>query len=316
MARAARRASATRRGCASPRCRCSTRSGGEERFDKVVVITAPEDVRRARSRVGDRRARAASASRRGEDREGRLRLREHGHADGARPVRRVRDGRFDEMRRACRRRRDRSSLALAGVAALRDRDEPAVVRADPLPAPLHRDRARAREGRGDRPGAARGGDLPGVEVPPGRALDVGRDRADAAHARRPRRGSRSAPAGRRSRSSDLTDPAINIRYGTWYLHDLFAKYGSLRLVLAAYNAGQGNVDRWRAAGRGDPVPGDARLRRTGRAPASRSTATPGARSSTRRSTAATADLRRCASRRKRTMRSGRWSSWPRPAEGP
>jgi soluble lytic murein transglycosylase len=52
------------------------------------------------------------------------------------------------------------------------------------------------------------------------------------------------------RVSDLTNPAINIRYGSWYLHDLFAKYRSLRLVLAAYNAGQGNVDRWRAAGLG------------------------------------------------------------------
>jgi peptidoglycan lytic transglycosylase len=56
------------------------------------------------------------------------------------------------------------------------------------------------------------------------------------------------------RVSDLTDPAINIRYGTWYLHDLFAKYGSLRLVLAAYNAGQGNVDRWRASGQGIQFP--------------------------------------------------------------
>ena len=56
------------------------------------------------------------------------------------------------------------------------------------------------------------------------------------------------------RVSDLTDPAINIRYGTWYLHDLFAKYGSLPLVLAAYNAGQGNVDRWRAAGLGIQFP--------------------------------------------------------------
>jgi soluble lytic murein transglycosylase len=56
------------------------------------------------------------------------------------------------------------------------------------------------------------------------------------------------------RVSDLTDPAINIRYGTWYLHDLFAKYRSLRLVLAAYNAGQGNVDRWRATGVGIQFP--------------------------------------------------------------
>ena len=49
------------------------------------------------------------------------------------------------------------------------------------------------------------------------------------------------------RTADLYDPEINIRYGAWYLHDLFAKYHSERLVLAAYNAGQGNVDRWRAA---------------------------------------------------------------------
>jgi soluble lytic murein transglycosylase len=48
------------------------------------------------------------------------------------------------------------------------------------------------------------------------------------------------------RTSDLYNPEINIRYGAWYLHDLFAKYHSERLVLAAYNAGQGNVDRWRA----------------------------------------------------------------------
>ena len=36
-----------------------------------------------------------------------------------------------------------------------------------------------------------------------------------------------------------------------YRKDLFDKYGSERLVLAAYNAGQGNVDRWRA--NGEPI---------------------------------------------------------------
>ena len=56
------------------------------------------------------------------------------------------------------------------------------------------------------------------------------------------------------RVSDLTDPTINIRYGSWYLHDLFAKYRSVALALAAYNAGQGNVDRWLAAGEGIPFP--------------------------------------------------------------
>jgi soluble lytic murein transglycosylase len=48
--------------------------------------------------------------------------------------------------------------------------------------------------------------------------------------------------------SDLDDPEINVRYGAWYLHHLLQKYGDERLALAAYNAGQQNVDRWRAAG--------------------------------------------------------------------
>ena len=51
------------------------------------------------------------------------------------------------------------------------------------------------------------------------------------------------------RVSDLTNPELNIRYGSWYLEHLFQKYRDERLVLAAYNAGQGNVDRWRAEGR-------------------------------------------------------------------
>ena len=56
------------------------------------------------------------------------------------------------------------------------------------------------------------------------------------------------------RTSDLYDPEINIRYGAWYLDNLFQKYGSERLVLAAYNAGQGNVDRWRARREGIQFP--------------------------------------------------------------
>jgi soluble lytic murein transglycosylase len=50
------------------------------------------------------------------------------------------------------------------------------------------------------------------------------------------------------KTSDLYNPEINIRYGAWYLDNLFAKYHDERLVLAAYNAGQGNVDKWIAHG--------------------------------------------------------------------
>ena len=50
--------------------------------------------------------------------------------------------------------------------------------------------------------------------------------------------------------SDLYDPEINVRYGAWYLHHLMLKYGDERLALAAYNAGQQNVDRWRERGQG------------------------------------------------------------------
>ena len=52
-------------------------------------------------------------------------------------------------------------------------------------------------------------------------------------------------------TQDLYDAEINIRYGAWYLKNLFDKYGRERLVLAAYNAGQGNVDKWRA--KGEPI---------------------------------------------------------------
>jgi soluble lytic murein transglycosylase len=51
------------------------------------------------------------------------------------------------------------------------------------------------------------------------------------------------------RVSDLTNPEINVRYGCWYLRHLYSKYRDWRLVLAAYNAGQGNVDRWEAEAR-------------------------------------------------------------------
>jgi peptidoglycan lytic transglycosylase len=45
--------------------------------------------------------------------------------------------------------------------------------------------------------------------------------------------------------SDLTDPEINVRYGAWYLRHLLDHYhDNERLALAAYNAGEENVDHW------------------------------------------------------------------------
>jgi len=55
--------------------------------------------------------------------------------------------------------------------------------------------------------------------------------------------------------ADLRDPEINVRYGSWYLDHLRDHYdGDLRLTLAAYHAGQGNVDRWLEEGSGIAFP--------------------------------------------------------------
>jgi soluble lytic murein transglycosylase len=56
--------------------------------------------------------------------------------------------------------------------------------------------------------------------------------------------------GSQFRVSDLYNPEINVRYGAWYLRHLIEKYRDERTALAAYNAGQDNVDRWRSDGGG------------------------------------------------------------------
>lgn len=61
--------------------------------------------------------------------------------------------------------------------------------------------------------------------------------------------------GSRFEVDDLYDPEINVRYGSFYLRRLLRKYEDQRLALAAYNAGQANVDGWLAEGReGIPFP--------------------------------------------------------------
>ena len=56
--------------------------------------------------------------------------------------------------------------------------------------------------------------------------------------------------GRNFHRSDLCNPEINVRYGSWYLRHLLDKYDDEQDALAAYNAGQDNVDRWLADGEG------------------------------------------------------------------
>jgi soluble lytic murein transglycosylase len=46
--------------------------------------------------------------------------------------------------------------------------------------------------------------------------------------------------------ADLGTPRVNIAYGAYYLRYLLRHYdGDLTFAVAAYNAGEGNVDRWR-----------------------------------------------------------------------
>ena len=62
------------------------------------------------------------------------------------------------------------------------------------------------------------------------------------------------------RQDDLATPQINISYGSYYLRYLMDRYGEdEELAVAAYNAGETNVDRWlrRAGGPGEfDAPGD------------------------------------------------------------
>ena len=68
---------------------------------------------------------------------------------------------------------------------------------------------------------------------------------------------------RSSSSGDLADPQINIAYGSWYLRYLLDHYdGNERLAVAAYNAGETNVDQ---LGRDAPAaPDEFRPTRTSR----------------------------------------------------
>lgn len=47
------------------------------------------------------------------------------------------------------------------------------------------------------------------------------------------------------KAEDLYKPEVNINFGCWYLADLSKEFnGDVILVLAAYNGGRGNVQKW------------------------------------------------------------------------
>ena len=61
---------------------------------------------------------------------------------------------------------------------------------------------------------------------------------------------------------DYRDPEVNIRLGTWFLGYLEERYnGDERLMLAAYNSGEGNVDAW-VSGQGFDIAQDIPFKET------------------------------------------------------
>lgn len=45
-------------------------------------------------------------------------------------------------------------------------------------------------------------------------------------------------------NNNIFDPKVNIQIGCWYINKLFEQFDDMELVIAAYNGGSGNVDKW------------------------------------------------------------------------
>lgn len=46
------------------------------------------------------------------------------------------------------------------------------------------------------------------------------------------------------RAGNMMDPDTNIRYGTWFLSDLYGKTGNIAVATAGYNAGPNAARKW------------------------------------------------------------------------
>ena len=216
-------------------------TGGDARFDKVVVVTAPAQTPCLAAHPA-RRARVAVDPRRGEGAPRRLRVRERRHARGARGVRRRRGKEADIVLRrltwfSCSSSSPRARSSICSGPSRRwyarlkyPLRYESIVRAhaqhydlDPafLAAVIEE------ESKFDSDAKSSAGAIGLMQLQPTTAKGIA-----------------IRTGGSKFVLSDLYNPELNVRYGAWYLHHLLLKYGDdERLALAAYNAGQENVDR-------------------------------------------------------------------------
>ena len=227
-------------------------AGGETRFDQVVVITAPRQLREQRRRVPlDNRD-----DRLLDDREKVARADFHyvntGTLRGSRRLGRRRHGGAGE-RRIVRRLAHRAGAASPCSARSRSpssQHQPDFVQRIRYPLRYEADRPRSCAELRSRPVAARGRDLHREPVQRAAPARRRRDRAHAAAARHGR-GIALRTGGDAFVVDDLYVPELNVRYGAWYLRNLLDRYGDERTALAAYHAGPGQrrpLARGRASG--------------------------------------------------------------------
>jgi hypothetical protein len=229
-------------------------TGGDERFDKVVVITAPKALREARREPlpGDRETRLI------DDKE-KMKRADYAYVNTgsleSSTGSSVGRSKISSVRRShaltC------SSPAAAGVAAWfvhapPDFDpEASAIRS--LPGDRHGPRAQLPP----RAGAARRCDLRGVEVPGGREVVVGSDRPDAAAAVDRGRASRCTRAARTSGGRISTTRRSTCRYGSWYSATCSTSTTTSEKRSPPYNAGQGQRRPLARGGSGIRFSGDA-----------------------------------------------------------